>query len=147
MPVLRTFIVRTPEIAAAMLAFVKQNAGPAVERNRPLQVVISEHRPTRSNQANSYMWAAVLTPIAERVCVNGRWFSADTWSQYMKVQFLPEVNAAGMEKWNYLPDGSRELAMGTSDLNSEEFATYLNQVQAHAAMEYGVVFDRAHEPN
>ena len=147
MPVLRTFIVRTPEIAAAMWAFVKQNAGPAVERNRPLQVVISEHRPTRSNQANSFMWAAVLTPLSEQACVNGKWFAAETWSQYLKQQFLPEVNAAGMEKWQYLPDGSRELAMGTSDLKSEEFAEYLNQVQAYAATEFGVVSDRAPEHN
>lgn len=147
MPVLRTFIIRTPEIAAGLMAFIKQHARAAVERNRPLQITVAEYRQTRSNQANSYMWAAVLTPIAEQVCVNGRWFSADTWSQYMKAQFLPEVNAAGMEKWTYMPDGSRELAMGTSDLNSEEFAVYLNQVQAHAATEYGVVFDRAHSEN
>jgi len=147
MPVLRTFIIRTPEIAAGLMAFIKQHARAAVERNRPLQITVAEYRQTRSNQANSYMWAAVLTPIAEQACVNGKWFSADTWSQYLKQQYLPEVNAAGMEKWQYLPDGSRELAMGTSDLNTEEFAEYLNQVQAYAATEFGVVFDRAPEHN
>lgn len=35
--------------------------------------------------------------------------------------------------------------MSTSDLNTEEMAEYLNKVQAHAASEWGVVFNEREE--
>lgn len=141
MPVLRTFILRDGAIAAGLVAFLKEHAGPMVAAGTPLQVTVAKHRRTRSNEANAFMWAAVLTPIAQQVQVAGRWFSADTWNEQMKRDHLPEMCAAGVEKWEVLPDGSRELRMSTSDLNTEEMALYLNEVQARAASEWGVVFN------
>lgn len=141
MTVLRSFILRTPDIAAAMVAFVKEHAGEAVKRGQPLHVTVARYRPARTPGSNRYMWAAVLEPIAEQVCVNGRWFDAETWAEFMKRRFLPEVCASGKEKWTVFPDGSRVLSMGTSDLNTEEMATYLHQCQAYATTELGVVFD------
>lgn len=145
MPVLRTFILRDGAIAAGLVSFLKEHAGPMVAAGTPLQVTVAKHRRTRSNEANAFMWAAVLTPIAQQVQVAGRWFSADTWNEQMKRDHLPELCAAGVEKWEVLPDGSRELRMSTSDLNTEEMALYLNEVQARAASEWGVVFNEREE--
>lgn len=145
MAVLRTFILRDGSVAAGLVAFLKEHAGPMVAAGTPLQVTVAKHRRTRSNEANAFYWAAVLTPIAQQVSVGGRWFSADTWNEQMKRDHLPEQCAAGVEKWAILPDGSRELLMSTSDLNTEEMAEYLNKVQAHAASEWGVVFNDREE--
>ena len=143
MSVLRTFILRRPEIAASLVDFLKKHAGPAATDGKPLQVVIARHSPKRKDAHNAFMWAAVLQPIAEQACVAGRYFSAEVWHEQMKRDFLPELCAKGVEKWRWLPDGSRELAMSTTDLNSEEMSLYLEKVQAHAATELGVEFDAA----
>jgi hypothetical protein len=145
MAVLRTFILRDPSIAAGLVAFLKEHAGPMVAAGTPLQVTVAKHRRTRSNEANAFMWAAVLTPIAQQVQVAGRWFSAETWNEQLKRDHLPEICAAGVEKWDVLPDGTRELRMSTTDLNTEEMALYLTQVQARAASEWGVVFNEREE--
>lgn len=142
---LRTFVLRDGTIAAGLVAFLKEHAGPMVAAGTPLQVTVAKHRRTRSNEANAFMWAAVLTPISLQVQVAGRWFSADTWNEQLKRDHLPEICAAGVEKWDVLPDGSRELRMSTSDLNTEEMALYLNEVQARAASEWGVTFTERDE--
>lgn len=139
----RVFILRDGSVGRELVRFLKERAGPAAKAGRPLQVLVSEHKPKRSNAANAYMWSAVLTQIAQRACINGRWFDAETWHEQMKRDFLPEETALGVQKWRYLPDGSRELAMSTADLNSEEMAAYLHQVQAYAVTELGVSFDTA----
>lgn len=141
MTVLRTFVLRSPEIASAMVAFVKEHAADALKRGQPLQVTVARYRPPRTPGSNRYMWGAVLEPIAQQVCVHGAWFTAEVWSEHFKQRFLPEVSASGVEKWTVFPDGTRVLNMGTSDLNSEEMGVYLQQVQAYATTELGVEFD------
>lgn len=103
MPVLRTFILRDGTIAAGLVAFLKEHAGPMVAAGTPLQVTVAKHRRTRSNKANAFMWAAVLTPIAQQVQVAGRWFSADTWNEQMKRDHLPEICAAGVRSGTSCP--------------------------------------------
>jgi hypothetical protein len=141
----RTFILREPRHAAELVTFLKAHAGPAANDDQPLQVTVARHKPKRSNEANAFMWAAVLTPISQQACVAGRYFGAETWHESMKREHLPELTASGKEKWDWLPSGERVLAIGTTDLNSAEFAEYLEKVQADAATNHGVVFDRATE--
>lgn len=140
---LRTFILREREHAEAMLRFVKEHAGEHAKRGTPLEVEIGVHRGRRSNEANKFMWAAILTPISEQVELDGKAYTAETWHEWAKQQFLPEVTASGKQKWLGLPDGTLKLQIGTSDLNDAEFSVYLERLQAHAATEWGVHFDRA----
>jgi hypothetical protein len=145
----RVFILRTPRDAAMMVSFVKAHAGEAARKGRPLRVTVAAHRRQRSVDANAFMWAAVLQPIAEQACIAGRYFAAEVWHQHYSREFLPEVTSSGKEKWVYLPSGERSLAIGTSDLDSAEFNEYLTKVQADAATDKGVVFDRdaSHKEN
>lgn len=137
----RIFILRDASIGRELVRFLKERAGPAANAGRPLQVLVSEHKPKRSNAANAFMWGGVLDQIARQAAPGGRYFDAECWHEQMKRDFLPETTALGVQKWRYLPDGSRELAMSTSDLNTEEMTAYLHQVQAYAATELGVTFD------
>lgn len=143
MAALRTFILRGPEMAGELIAFLKAHAGPAAKSDRPLQVTVAQYHPKRSNEHNAFMWSAVLEQIARQSCIAGRYFSPETWHEHMKREHLPNVLADGREKWNWLPNGERVLAIGTSDLNRAEFDEYLQKMQADAAMNHGVVFDRA----
>lgn len=139
----RVFVLREPRHAAEMVAFVKQHAGQAANDGRPLRVTVAPLVEKRSDRANAFMWAAVLEPIARYACVAGRYFSPEVWHEHYKREFLPEKTSSGKEKWRWLPNGERDLVIGTSDLDRHEFAVYLEQVQADAATNHGVVFDDA----
>jgi hypothetical protein len=141
---IRSFVLRTPEDAAEMIATLKATAGPAAQAGKPLLVTIAQRVESRSQRSNRYMWAAVLQPAAEQLTLNGHKFSAETLHEYFKRQHLPEVTANGRQKWTILPSGERILAIGTSDLDAKEFAEYIEKCQAEAAGEWGVVFTDQH---
>ena len=131
-------IIRTADDAALVWQFLKQNAAASIERGTPLQVVISKYRATRSNEQNAFYWGVLLTPASEQIAVNGQHFLPDTWNTYLKRKFLPETCSKGVDKWEELPDGARELVMSTSDLNVEEMTLYLQEAEAHLVDEFGV---------
>jgi hypothetical protein len=141
----RTWVLREPRHAADLVAWLKEHAGQAAADEQPLQVTVSRFRPKRSDQANRFLWGAVLEQIAAQACVSGRHFRAEVWHEHYKRELLPERTASGKDKWDWLPSGERVLAIGTKDLNSSEFSTYLEQVQADAATVHGVSFDSQHE--
>lgn len=141
MSTLGTWIINSPDDAAQLVAFIKANAKRQVDAGRPLKFVGSVHRDKRSDKSNRYMWAAVLKPVSEQAQHNGKRYSEDKWHEAFKEAFLPEVCAAGIDKWEYLPNGSRRLLMSTTDLDEAEMHEYLQAVQAHAAAELGVVFE------
>lgn len=147
MPIMATFTLRTPADWRSLVELVRQHAGPLASRGTPLRVVVAEKRANRTLDQNAFMWADVLEAISRQARVGGRWHSAESWHLEMKMRHLPDVNAKGMAKWRHHADGSRELVMGTGDLDHDEFNTYLLAVQADAAVEYAVVFgDREDAP-
>ena len=133
-------VIKTPDDAHAVWVYLKEYAKQAVLIGTPLQVIVSRYRATRSNEQNAYMWVAVLTPAAEQVTANGTKFSPETWNEYLKMKFLPETCAKGIDKWLVLPGGDRVLRMSTSDLDVSEMTLYLEECTAHLASEYGVRF-------
>lgn len=124
----RVFVLRAPEHAHALIAFLKANAGPQAASGKPLAVTVDEYRAKRSNEANARYWA-LLSEIAEQVQVNGKWYSRDVWHEWAKEQFAPKIEGpAGL------------LAVSTSQMNTEQFARYMTQLEVHAAQEFGVEF-------
>jgi hypothetical protein len=136
-----SFVLRTPQDAAELIATLKATAGPAAQAGRPLLVTVAQRGESRSAKANKYMWSALLKPAAAQLSINGQRFSAEALHEYFKRQHLPEVTKHGKQKWDVMPSGERRLAIGTGDLDGEEFGIYLEKCQAEAATEWGITFD------
>lgn len=136
----RTFILREPQHAQSLIAFLKSNAGPMAQQGQPLEVRVCVYKAKRSTEQNSLMWA-LLQQIADQAWVGGRRYEPEVWNVHMKRELLPEETARGVKKWRHLPSGERELFMSTTDLDVSEMSTYVEKLQAKAAVELGVIFD------
>jgi len=132
--------LRNPDDWRRLVELVRPLAGPMADRGTPLRVIVAEKMASRSMEAHRFMWADVLEQIAQQACIAGQWFSAESFHEWLKREYLPEVCSKGVPKWHYHGDGTRSLAMSTTDLDTEEFSDYTLRIQAHAASEWGVVF-------
>lgn len=128
----RVFVLWGEQQAAALHAFLKQNAKAMADQKLPLEVSVSVHRPKASDQQRAAMWL-VYQQIAEQAWVAGRQFDAETWHLHCKREFLPEETSRGVQKWRLLPNDERELSMSTEQLNKAEKSEYLSKVMAFAA--------------
>lgn len=135
----RKFVLFTDDDVRRFMSFMSANRKPMADQQRFLQVVVSEYKPSRSNEQNAYMWKALLEPIEQQAWSGGARFKAEMWHELAKELFLPELCAKGVHKWQMLPNGSRRLVMGTGDLNRDEMTLYLHQLAAYAADELGVL--------
>lgn len=140
MPVLAAITLRTAADWRRLVDLVRPLAGPLASQGRPLRVMVAEKRASRRLELNAFMWAGVLDQIAQQLCIDGQWFSAEAIHEHLKKLCLPDRCAKGVEKWQYHADDTRSLRMSTSDLDDDEFADYLLAIQGHAASEWGVVF-------
>lgn len=122
------FILRAPEHAHALIAYLKANAGRQAADGRPLAVEVSEYKEKRSSSANARYWA-LLTEIAENVSIDGKWFDRDVWHEWAKDKFAPKIEG---------PSGL--LSVSTTQMNTEQFAQYMTQIESYAARELGVEF-------
>lgn len=124
---------------AARLWEVLKQWRAATRRGRPLQVVVSEYAPTRTEAQNRKMWQAYLKPIADQARLpDGSRTDDEGWHKIMKVMFLPEMCAKGVPKWIYEDSGERTLNMSTGDLNETEFEAYLHDIGSYATTELAV---------
>lgn len=95
------------------------------------QWVLTVSRKKRTKPQNKRYWGkGVLAQIAEQAKVNGRYFSAETWHEQCKRQFI------GVEE---LPNGDVR-GKSSTDLSTIDFSDFCTQVEAWAATELGVVF-------
>jgi hypothetical protein len=130
----REFTLSRPSVWAALVAFVRGNAKAQLDRGNPLRVIITAEEKKRNTEQNRFYWGAVVTPIADQSWVDGRQFSKDVWHEYFARLF-------GTCEDVTLPDGeviSRRKS--TSDMTVGEFSDYIQQVQAYAATNLGVLF-------
>jgi len=128
----RTFVIRSAEDAQRLVAFLKHNAPAAIERGEPLEATVRVHKPHASDAQRSLIWI-INDQVADQAWVRGRQYDAETWHEYGKRELLPEENSRGKSKWRYLPNGDRELAMSTEDLNRGEKTLYIEALMAFAA--------------
>jgi hypothetical protein len=124
----RQFILRDPQHGKAMVDYVKAHAGAQAAAGAPLVVSIDTYKARRSGEQNRRYWA-LLNEIAEQVSVNDKWYSNDTWHEHFKGLFAPKTDGpAGL------------LAISTTQMNVEQFAQYMTQIEVYAAQELGVEF-------
>lgn len=128
----RTFVLRSGEDAQRLISFLRHNAPAAIDAGEPLEATVRVHKPHASDAQHNTI-RLINEQIARHAWIRGRQFDHDCWHEHIKRELLPEVNSRGKKKWRYLPDESRELAMGTTDLNREEKSAYIDAQMAYAA--------------
>lgn len=87
-------------------------------------------RKRTSKQNRRYWGNGVLAQIAAQATVGGKLYSAETWHEAFKRQFI------GVEE---LPNGE-VIGKSSTDLSTAEFCEFSDQVEAYAATELGVRF-------
>ncbi|MBL7090817.1 recombination protein NinB [Acidovorax sp.] len=93
--------------------------------------VLSISRRKRTKAQNRRYWGnGVLKQIAEQATVNGRLYSAETWHEQFKRQFIGVVE---------LPNGE-VIGKSSTGLTTAEFCEFSDQVEAFAAANLGVTF-------
>lgn len=93
--------------------------------------VLTVTKRKRTKPQNRRYWGrGVLAQIAEQAVVKGRLYSAESWHEQFKRQFI------GFEE---LPNG-QIVGKSSADLTTEEFSNFCAQVEAFAASELGVTF-------
>lgn len=131
----REFVLSSPSIWSLIVAFVKSNATACIKQGKPLHVFITTQEKKRSSKQNSRYWGYVLKTIAEQSWVNGKQYRADTWHEYLGDMYLPKIEKE-------LPDGSiKTHRVSTTDLSVSEFTEYMQNIEAYAASELGVVWE------
>lgn len=97
--------------------------------------VLTVARMKRTSKQNRRYWGnGVLAQIAQQAVVNGQMFSAETWHEQFKRQFIGVIE---------MPDGSVR-GMSSAKLNTAEFCQFSDAVEAYAATELGVTFYDLH---
>lgn len=95
------------------------------------QWVLTVARRKRTNAQNRRYWGrGVLAQVAEQAVVNGRLYSAESWHEQFKRQFIGVIE---------LPNG-QVVGKSSANLTTAEFSEFCDQVEAHAAAELGVTF-------
>lgn len=131
----REFVLRNPSGANALTAFLKMNAGAAVERGKPLRVIVTEDEKKRTDAMNRRYWGVVLKQISEQAWVSGRQFDKDVWHEHY-------ARKHGVCDEMVLPDGEIILRRkSTTQMTVSEFSEYMQRVEADASCELGVMFD------
>ena len=126
-----------------------------LDPERPVEVLIQEHKAKRKPSLNALMWAGPLRDIAEQAWICGRQYSAEVWHEHFKEAYLPDPDAPGFDPehvvegyrtWDIDPwKGNRVLVGSTTQLTDKGMRVYLEQVEAEAATEYGVQFTTREE--
>ena len=147
-PIPTTTIRLVGEVQRA--AAIARIANLPVDPVKPIEVVFREEKKARTLDANARMWAGTLKDISEQAWVGGRQFSAETWHEFFKREFLPEdidpsidvLVKDGYRKWDVDPKGQRVLIGSTTQLTVKGFCRYLEQIECYGA-ELGVMFSES----
>lgn len=129
----RTFVLSGDGPAQSLWAFLKANWRAMHDAGKSLAVTVTEHQSKRSVEQNARLHA-ILSDIARNAWVNGRQFDMETWKEFYRRKFI------GTEEIE-MPDGARtERGISTTTLGVGDFASFMTQIECHAAQDLGVEF-------
>lgn len=111
---------------------------------KPLEVVIREKQRVRKLDQNALYHAGPLKDIEENAWIDGKQFSAASYHEFFKRNFLPEDTAPeadpangyvkdGYRKYEQTLDGCQHLVGSTTQLTVRGFSDFLEQVYAFGA--------------
>ncbi len=93
--------------------------------------VLTVAKRKRTNAQNRRYWGrGVLAQIAEQAAPNGQLYPAAVWHEQFKRMFIGVIE---------LPNGE-VVGKSSTDLKTDEFSAFCDQVEAYAASELGVTF-------
>jgi hypothetical protein len=128
---MRTWVLRNPDAAHDLIAFLKENAGAAAADKKPLTVTVDTYKTVRSNDQNR-LFHAILKGIAEQAVIDGKQYEQDVWKEIIRCKFI------GTEEIN-LPDGLRiERGISTKTLSVGDFSNLIEIVRAWAATDLNI---------
>lgn len=128
----KTFTLRSQGIVFEVISLLTQHWAAAVKSGRCLVIEIYRESDARTLAQNRrYFGSAVLGAIEQQAWVNGRQYDKETWHEIFKRKFIGVIE---------LHDGS-VVGMSSTKLTTKEFSDFMNNVEAYAASELGVVFD------
>jgi hypothetical protein len=138
----QTFILTSPTVVLNASSLLHN-----LPADGTFEAVFRKVTKVRTPDQNSAMWAGPLRDIEEQAWVQGKQFKADVWHEYFKREYLPELDdpeierlaKKGYRKWDFLPDGTRELVGSTTQLTTTGMARYLTQIEAYGG-DLGVRF-------
>lgn len=130
----QTFILTSPAVMMNASSLLHN-----LPTDGTMEAVFRKITKARTPDQNSAMWSGPLRDIEEQAWVAGKQFKADVWHEYFKREYLPELDdpeieklvKKGYRKWDYLPNGTRELVGSTTQLTTTGMARYMTQVEAY----------------
>ncbi len=140
----RSFVLTGERVQEALITVVEN-----LPLDGSIEAVLREYQPKRTDPQNNLMWLR-LGEIAEQAWILGVRYSAETWHEQYKREYLPDENKPDFNpshvksqetwrKWGYLPNGERVLLGSTTRLSKRGMSDYVTQIEAHGAG-MGVLF-------
>jgi len=125
----QTLHLYNPQQAHVVLADLWPLIKATLTAGKRLQLTVKPEK--RSKAQNRRYWGqGVLAQVAEQAAVGGKLYSAETWHECFKRQFI------GVEE---LPNGE-VIGKSSTELTTAEFCDFCTAVEAYAAQELGVRF-------
>lgn len=133
-------IARNPVAAhKAMMSAYQNVAKPETIAGNPVEIIVRRAENDRTLQQLKFYWGPCLKEISEQARIGGQKYAAEAWHELFKRQFLgyeiKKVTVAGSKRKRVI----RRLR-STTGLKVRGMSKYLDQVQAFAASDLGVMF-------
>lgn len=117
---------------AEMKAWLMNNA------DKDIVLSVKRKRKNRSTPQNGYYWSVVVPMVREAINSYGNEFSSDDTHEFLKGRFNTKEVEVG--DGNYL-----QLPQSTSELDTAEFAGYIDQIHQFASMVLGIYIPQPNE--
>lgn len=128
----RMFVLRELAHFTQLMAFLSSHWQLFAREGKFLAVTVTLFKDKRTLAQNRrYFGPAVLGAIAQQAVVDGRRYDKASWHEFFKREFIGLID---------LPFGGTR-AMSSTDLDVEEFGIFMQEVEAYAAQELGVIFE------
>ena len=125
----QTLQLYNPQQAHVVLADLWPLIKATLTAGKRLQLTVKPEK--RSQAQNRRYWGqGVLAQIAAQAVVGGKLYSAESWHEQFKRQFIGVIE---------LPNGGIQ-GMSSKELNTAQFCEFSDKVEAYACTDLGVTF-------
>lgn len=131
MALYREFILRSPGVWSAAVAFIKANAAACAEKGEPLRLIITAEERRRNVEQNKKLHA-MLKEIAENAWWDGKQYPMEFWKEYYRRRFL-------LKDEFETPKGEIiQTYWSTADLSVKRFSEFIDRIHVEAAQDFDI---------